>query len=313
MRTGKGSGKNWKWTEGFVDGGGEHIKITYGDDSMQVALVAPTGGRAFVVQFVLNLDLSSVGLQQKVLEETRKELDFYLVGKGEKDPWAYAIYHCGTAANIYSPVHWVHYPKGFTGRLSSVFEEKTSNIRKGRRTMRCRVTEEVAYYEPGLNLSWAEGGTWPHKNHYGFAEAVVCSYFILRGYKVLTRYSATGQTEPDFLTKANNRIFREVVGSKIANYLRDEYRAGRLDDRGEPDLFVFRREDNPEDPKIKYADDRTWFFVEAKNEKDRVRETQKRFWRAVAEREDLGMGPSRIRVFRVLPNGARFEPVMTEY
>jgi hypothetical protein len=159
LRTGKGLAKNWKWTEGFVDGGGEHIKITYGDDSMPVALVAPIGERAFVVQFVLKPDLSSVGLRQKVLEETRKELDFYLVGKGEQDPWAYAIYHCGTAANMYSPVHWGYYPKGFRDRLSNVFEEKTNNIQKRRRTMKYRVTEEVAYYEPSLKLSWAEGGT----------------------------------------------------------------------------------------------------------------------------------------------------------
>ena len=26
------------------------------------------------------------------------------------DPWSYAIYHCGTAANIYSPVHWSYFP-----------------------------------------------------------------------------------------------------------------------------------------------------------------------------------------------------------
>ena len=41
-----------------------------------------------------------------------KELTFYLVEKGEKDPWRYAIYHCGTASNIYSQVHWGYFPIG---------------------------------------------------------------------------------------------------------------------------------------------------------------------------------------------------------
>lgn len=47
-----------------------------------------------------------------------KELNFYLVEKGEKDPWQYAIYHCGTASNIYSDVHWGYFPGASTDRPS---------------------------------------------------------------------------------------------------------------------------------------------------------------------------------------------------
>jgi len=115
----KKSRKNWKWTEGIVDKEEDHVKITYGDDSVPVALVAPRGKRAFTVQFVLGSEPSTAELHQKILEETRDQLDFYLVEKGEENPWAYAIYHCGTAGNIYSQVHWGYYPKGYKDRVST--------------------------------------------------------------------------------------------------------------------------------------------------------------------------------------------------
>jgi len=41
-----------------------------------------------------------------------RELDFYLVEKGGANPWAYAKYHCNTAANMYSSVHWSYFPSG---------------------------------------------------------------------------------------------------------------------------------------------------------------------------------------------------------
>lgn len=120
--------RSWKWTEGFVDSEGEHIKITYGDDNIPVALVAPPEKRAFTVQFVLSADSSTTNPYQKIFEETRKELDFYLIEKREKDPWAYAIYHCGTAANLYSPVHWVYYEMGYKDRLSEKFDQRYKNV-----------------------------------------------------------------------------------------------------------------------------------------------------------------------------------------
>jgi hypothetical protein len=35
-----------------------------------------------------------------------REIQFYLIDLRERNPWAYAQYHCGTCANIYSKVHW---------------------------------------------------------------------------------------------------------------------------------------------------------------------------------------------------------------
>jgi hypothetical protein len=46
-------------------------------------------------------------------------LDFYLVERRERNPWAYAIYHCGTGSNMYSKVHWSYFPSGRQGRRHS--------------------------------------------------------------------------------------------------------------------------------------------------------------------------------------------------
>ena len=40
-------------------------------------------------------------IKPKVMSELR----YYLLDKGEPDPWNYAQYHCTTAANLYSAVH----------------------------------------------------------------------------------------------------------------------------------------------------------------------------------------------------------------
>lgn len=107
---------DWKWVFGTVDTDEDHIKIRYGDDPEPVALVAPGEGKTFMVQSLLNqLNLFDKS-EEELPDDVRRELDFYLVELGEEDPWAYAIYHCTTAANIYSDVHWGYYPKGYKGR-----------------------------------------------------------------------------------------------------------------------------------------------------------------------------------------------------
>lgn len=105
-----------KWVEGIVDVGDEHIKITHGDienEQVLIALVAParegTDDR-FVVEFVPVSDCNPAKLIQ-MREEVRGEIDFYLIEKDEENSWQYAFYHCGTAANLYSAVHWNYFPK----------------------------------------------------------------------------------------------------------------------------------------------------------------------------------------------------------
>jgi hypothetical protein len=99
-----------RWFEGSVNTDNEHIKITYGDNEEIIAIVEPVSKRDFKVQFLVDLDTKD-DHTQKILEDIRQELDFYLVDKREVKPWEYMIYHCTTAANIYSKVHWGYHPK----------------------------------------------------------------------------------------------------------------------------------------------------------------------------------------------------------
>ena len=61
---------------------------------------------------------------EQMINAARRELDFYLVEHpkefpGTGDPWGYAIYHCNTAANMYSKVHWSYFPDGNRGERHS--------------------------------------------------------------------------------------------------------------------------------------------------------------------------------------------------
>ncbi len=104
----------WEWKEGKVDRSAPHMKLFYGDwgeSALPVALVAEPVGQSFAVEFLQVPELAQ-GEYEPLKQAVIKELTFYLVDKGEKDPWQYAIYHCGTASNIYSKVHWGYFPGG---------------------------------------------------------------------------------------------------------------------------------------------------------------------------------------------------------
>ena len=108
----------WSWSEGEVDPNAEHIELRYGradsggwSDWTPVAHVAAPQDHVFRVQFLLRpLDER----QEAALEAAKEELDFYLIEKGERDPWAYAQYHCGSTGNAYADVHWSYFPEGWT-------------------------------------------------------------------------------------------------------------------------------------------------------------------------------------------------------
>ncbi len=53
-----------------------------------------------------------------VSDDVGRELTLYLTKLNERDPWLYARYHCGTAANIYSTIHWT-----FVAGQSEALEE----------------------------------------------------------------------------------------------------------------------------------------------------------------------------------------------
>jgi hypothetical protein len=69
----------------------------------KIALLSPPKEKKFTVQFLL---AAKSPKELKMICEVRRELDFYLIEKKEDNPWAYVRYHCGTAADLYSKVHW---------------------------------------------------------------------------------------------------------------------------------------------------------------------------------------------------------------
>lgn len=100
----------WSWREGPVEPTREHFELRFGsvDDSdwaswVPVARVGLPTGQRFWVQFLIT---PSDPEHRRMIDDVRAELDFYLVEKRERNPWAYALYHCGTSANLYSSVHW---------------------------------------------------------------------------------------------------------------------------------------------------------------------------------------------------------------
>jgi hypothetical protein len=102
----------WKLKEGKVDPDAPHMKLYFGEydeSALAVALVGKPVGDSFVFEF-LQLPTLDPKEHERIKLAATKELAFYLVEKGEQDPWQYAIYHCGTASNIYSDVHWGYFP-----------------------------------------------------------------------------------------------------------------------------------------------------------------------------------------------------------
>jgi hypothetical protein len=121
-----GGNPRWSWHEAPVDLAGEHIELRYGDASRAgyeqwtpVALVGKPKCCTFPVEWLL-----AASANPEIISKVQRELDFYLVEHpkefpGTGGPWEYAIYHCGTAANIYARVHWSYFPSGRHGERHS--------------------------------------------------------------------------------------------------------------------------------------------------------------------------------------------------
>jgi hypothetical protein len=102
-----------KWRRGSVDRASDHFELRHGSPSRRlIALLGHGLPGELVVEFLVGAD---DGVQSAAVADVRRELDFYLVEKKERDPWAYAQYHCTTAANIYSEVHWSFVAAGQSG------------------------------------------------------------------------------------------------------------------------------------------------------------------------------------------------------
>jgi hypothetical protein len=99
--------RRFRWVEGPVNKDDEHLVITYLDELEPVASIGKGQRRTFVVQF----EPRWRELDDDSRNDIKRGFDFYLIDLGERDPWAYAIYHGGTTANVYSPVHWRYVPR----------------------------------------------------------------------------------------------------------------------------------------------------------------------------------------------------------
>jgi len=115
--------KNWSWREGAVDTEGEHIELRHGkaatrtyEQWLPIALIGTPTNHIFPVLWLMSPGNPS---NEQMIDAAKKELDFYLVEKREANPWAYAKYHCNTAANMYSDVHWSYFSKGNRGTRHS--------------------------------------------------------------------------------------------------------------------------------------------------------------------------------------------------
>lgn len=97
------------WVEGVVDREADHVSLSYGERRQAMALVAPHREHGFTVQFLFKAQAN--GHANRMLEEVRQELSFYLLDVVGPDSWAFVQYHCDTPANHLSRVHWAWHPK----------------------------------------------------------------------------------------------------------------------------------------------------------------------------------------------------------
>ncbi len=84
----------------------DHFELHHGKafgDLIPVAIVGRVRKGLVKVQFLID---RADPRNSKIVEDTEKELKFYLAELNEQDPWHYLQYHCRTASNIYSSVHW---------------------------------------------------------------------------------------------------------------------------------------------------------------------------------------------------------------
>jgi hypothetical protein len=104
-------GRRWRWAERPVDPAKEHFVLRYGPAShpsqlVAVARVGPPVDGVVAVEWLID---RSATASEEMAKAVATSLDFYLLDVGGPNPWAYAGYHCTTAANLYDPVHWTHH------------------------------------------------------------------------------------------------------------------------------------------------------------------------------------------------------------
>lgn len=105
------------WALATVDASQDHFELRYGsaenaswDEWLPVARVGQPDPGSFAVDLLMTRgDPASI----RIMDATVRELDFYLIEQAEQadETWKYARYHCTTASNVYSDVHWSFFPR----------------------------------------------------------------------------------------------------------------------------------------------------------------------------------------------------------
>ena len=101
----RGQSEEWRWAEGKVDPAHDHLGLYFREEDNPIALIGQPDGNCFPVEFLVDRTATHSTVVER-RRAVRAELDFYLCDVGRPNPWNYAIYHCGTAANVYSTIHW---------------------------------------------------------------------------------------------------------------------------------------------------------------------------------------------------------------
>jgi hypothetical protein len=192
----------------------------------------------------------------QMIAATKADLDFFLVEKGESDPWAYALYHCGTSSNVYSSVHW-SFVDGWHAREPEVLYESHRE-----RDLYNHSSDESAYRD----------FFWPHRKgiHRGgeFPVAVVRKKYEERGYHCWISAQSKHGVDSYLLERMpGKRRHKDPAYLKMVDVfgsLLDEFHQlasaarqlnGLSKPGGDPDLFVQCRDDSSDK-----------FFVEVKLE-----------------------------------------------
>jgi hypothetical protein len=148
------------WRVGAVDCDCGCLAIQYGTpagssdrDWIPVALVGPPSSGVVTVEFLVERKRAAFAEACAAVE---KEIQFYLVDKGETDAWGYvSSYHIGALANEYGPVQW--------GWLPDALQVATFRFRALLRTHTLR----QPYH---FSVSELKDPNWP----WGYAHGVYC-------------------------------------------------------------------------------------------------------------------------------------------
>ena len=91
-----------KWIERPVDVDKQHIKLSYGNEYLPMALLQPWKDNVISVHFLMPRN----GVTGNMVTEALREMDFYLNEHHASDPWEYARHRCSNDVGLHSAVHW---------------------------------------------------------------------------------------------------------------------------------------------------------------------------------------------------------------